>query len=325
MTTEVSMNPSNFQINQLKIAVLAGGIGDERDISIQSGKYIAESLKQTGANVITADITPQNMDVLDNIDIDVFFITLHGKFGEDGQLQQILEDKSLTYTGSGPKASELAFDKTAAKNAFENAGIKTPPAIQFDQNADLNQLEEKLLKFSDKYVIKPQKQGSSVGITITEDIKHAIEVTQQTQKQFGDCIIEKFIPGREITVGIIVRQTLPIIEIKTKTCFYDYHAKYLDDQTEYLFDTIKDPDTISKINSAALDCFDALGCRGFARVDFILADDNTPYCLEVNTIPGFTSHSLLPKAAKKIGISMSNLCLKIIEQALETKKINAVH
>ena len=318
------MNPSNFQINQLKIAVLAGGIGDERDISIQSGKYVAESLKKTGANVITADITPQNMDVLDNTDIDVFFIALHGKFGEDGQLQQILEDKSLTYTGSGPKASELAFDKTAAKNAFENAGVKTPPAIQFDQNTDLNQLGEKLLNFAQKYVIKPQKQGSSVGITITEDIKHAIEAAQQTQKQFGDCIIEKFIPGREITVGIIVRQTLPIIEIKTKTPFYDYHAKYLDDQTEYLFDTIKDPDTISKINSAALDCFDALRCRGFARVDFILADDNTPYCLEVNTIPGFTSHSLLPKAAENAGISMSSLCEKIIQTAVQTKKLNPV-
>jgi D-alanine-D-alanine ligase len=324
MTTEVSMNPSNFQINQLKIAVLAGGIGDERDISIQSGKYIAESIKQTGATVITADITPQNMDVLDNTDIDVFFIALHGKFGEDGQLQQILEDKSLTYTGSGPKASELAFDKTAAKNAFENAGVKTPPAIQFDQNTDLNQLGEKLLNFAQKYVIKPQKQGSSVGITITEDIKYAIEAAQQTQKQFGDCIIEKFIPGREITVGIIVRQTLPIIEIKTKTPFYDYHAKYLDDQTEYLFDTIKDPDTISKINSAALDCFDALRCRGFARVDFILADDNTPYCLEVNTIPGFTSHSLLPKAAENAGISMSSLCEKIIQTAVQTKKLNPV-
>ena len=318
------MDPSNFQINQFKIAVLAGGIGDERDISIQSGKYIAESLKQAGANVITADITPQNMGVLDNTDIDVFFIALHGKFGEDGQLQQILEDKSLTYTGSGPRASELAFDKTAAKNAFENAGIKTPPAIQFDQNTDLNQLEENLLKFSDKYVIKPQKQGSSVGITITQDIKHAIEAAQQTQKQFGDCIIEKFIPGHEITVGIIVRQTLPIIEIKTKTPFYDYHAKYLDDQTEYLFGTIKDTENISKINSAALDCFDALGCRGFARVDFILADDNTPYALEVNTIPGFTSHSLLPKAAKKAGISMSSLCEKIIRTAVQTKKFDLV-
>ena len=318
------MDPSNFQINQFKIAVLAGGIGDERDISIQSGKYIAESLKQAGANVITADITPQNMGVLDNTDIDVFFIALHGKFGEDGQLQQILEDKSLTYTGSGPRASELAFDKTAAKNALENAGIKTPPAIQFDQNTDLNQLEENLLKFSDKYVIKPQKQGSSVGITITQDIKHAIEAAQQTQKQFGDCIIEKFIPGHEITVGIIVRQTLPIIEIKTKTPFYDYHAKYLDDQTEYLFGTIKDTENISKINSAALDCFDALGCRGFARVDFILADDNTPYALEVNTIPGFTSHSLLPKAAKKAGISMSSLCEKIIRTAVQTKKFDLV-
>ena len=318
------MNPSNFQINQLKIAVLAGGIGDERDISIQSGKYVAESLKQTGANVITADITPQNMDVLDNTDIDVFFIALHGKFGEDGQLQQILEDKSLTYTGSGPKASELAFDKTAAKNAFENAGIKTPPALQFDQNADLNQLKEKLLNFAQKYVIKPQKQGSSVGITITEDIKHAIEAAQETQKHFGDCIIEKFIPGREITVGIIARQTLPIIEIKTKTPFYDYHAKYLDDQTEYLFDTIKDPGTISKINSAALDCFDALRCRGFARADFILANDNTPYCLEVNTIPGFTSHSLLPKAAENAGISMSSLCEKIIQTAVQTKKLDPV-
>ena len=296
-----------------------GGISEERDISIQSGNCVAEALKDAGLNVVTADIRPDNLNMLQDGDIDVFFIALHGRFGEDGQLQQILEDKSLIYTGSGPAASKLAFDKWESKMAFIKAGINTPAAIPFDPKANIQQLQRQLRQLAEAYVIKPLRQGSAIGISIVDDPKSALETAQQCFSKFGDCMIEKYIPGQEITVGILDNRALPIIEIKSKNRFYDYHAKYIDDQTEYLFDTIKDPLLIDNISAAAIDCFKVLGCRHFARVDFILGDDQKPYALEVNTIPGFTTHSLLPKAAEKVGLSMSKLCLKIVKATMKNK------
>ena len=300
--------------SKLKIVVLAGGIGTERDISIQSGKCVAHGLKEAGLNAVVADITPESMDILEEADIDVFFPALHGKFGEDGQLQQILEDKSLIYTGSGPEASRLAFDKIASKKAFVKAGIDTPATIEFNIDIDIHQLEEELRHFgNNKCVIKPIRQGSSVGISIVAGASEAISAARKCFREFGDCMLEEFIPGREITVGILCGQPLPIIEIRPRENFYNYHAKYLDEQTEFLFDTIKDPTLTAKIEVSAIECFNALGCQGFGRVDFILGDDGVPYVLEVNTIPGFTTHSLLPRAAAKAGLSMSDLCVKIIE------------
>lgn len=300
----------------LKVAVLMGGVGEERDISIQSGLCVAQALKKAGLNVVSADIRPDNMSVLEDSGIDVFFIALHGGFGEDGQLQQILEDKGLIYTGSGPIASRLAFDKMASKKAFAQAGVLAPVAIEFNPNADPAELEKQLEQFADRYVVKPIRQGSTIGVTIADDPNSAIMQAQKCLTQFGDCMIEEYIAGREITVGILKNQTLPIIEIRSKSGFYDYHAKYLDEQTEFLFDTINDSTLTEKIKAAALGCFNALGCRHFARVDFRLGNDTNPYALEVNTIPGFTTHSLLPRAAAKTGLSMSDLCMKIIEAAL---------
>jgi D-alanine-D-alanine ligase len=269
-----------------------------------------------GFDVVTADIQPDNLDILDDKSIDVFFPALHGEFGEDGGLQQILKDKSLVYTGSGPTASRLAFDKIASKKLFSKAGVTTPAAVEFNADSDFEQLEKRLKYFPDGYIVKPIKLGSSVGVRIVTDRRQLIETSEQTLKEFGDCMIEQFIPGKEITVGILKDRTLPIIEIRSKTGFYDYQAKYIDEQTEYLFDTIKDNALITKIEQEAMDCFCALGCRHFARVDFILSDDEaTAYVLEVNTIPGFTTHSLLPKAAAKAGLTMSDLCSQIVEAA----------
>ncbi len=307
--------------SKLKVAVLTGGIGEERDISIQSGNYVTQALKEAGLNVVAADIQPDNMDILEDNSIDVFFVALHGKFGEDGQLQQILEDKSLTYTGSGPMASKLAFDKLAGKQRFANAGVTTPKVIKFDTQTDTKELEKQLLQLSERYVVKPVRQGSTVGVTIVDNPESALAAARQCLSNFGDCMIEEFIRGREITVGILENQVLPIIEIETKTGFYDYQAKYIDEQTEYLFDTIEDPSVVAKIKAAALNCFNALGLRHFARVDFRLSNDGIAYALEVNAIPGLTAHSLLPKAAAKAGLSMSDLCIKIIEAALEKELI----
>ncbi|MDT8301636.1 MAG: D-alanine--D-alanine ligase [Sedimentisphaerales bacterium] len=307
--------PQTTVNGKLKIAVLTGGIGSERDISLQSGHCISQALIAGGFDVVTSDIQPDNLDILEDNSIDVFFPALHGKFGEDGRLQQILQDKSLVYTGSGPAESKLAFDKMASKKLFAGMGVATPAAIEFNADSDIRQLEIQLKSLADRYVVKPIREGSSVGVRIVTNVQEVISTAEQTLNEFGDCMIEQFIPGKEITVGILEEQTLPIIEIRSNADFYDYQAKYIDEQTQYLFDTINSPELTTQIQQDAMDCFRALGCRHFARIDFILSDEPIAYALEVNTIPGFTTHSLLPKAAEKAGLTMSELCSKIVEAA----------
>lgn len=297
----------------LKIAVLSGGIGDERQISLQSGKSIADSLKNTGLDVQLCDITPEKLDILEDESIDVFFVALHGCFGEDGQLQKILEQKQLCFTASGSIASRLAFDKIETKKVFDRCKINTTRWVIFDH--DNEYIGEKLQSIGNKFVVKPAKQGSSVGITIAESVEEAIGQAKDCAAKFGPCLIEEFIEGRELTVSILDGSPLPIIEIIPEKGFYDFEAKYINDKTQYLFDTIEDIELVKEIQDSAVECFDALGCRGFARVDFMLDRANTPFAIEVNTIPGFTTHSLLPKAAEKIGLDMTKLCLSIIENA----------
>lgn len=304
----------------LKVAVLAGGVGEERAISLQSGECVTQALTGAGVNAICADITPDDMSILDKSGIDAFFLALHGRFGEDGQLQKILEEKGLVYTGSGPEASRLAFDKMLSKLAFGKAGVSTSPAVLFDPALDMGTLEKQVSKLGEKFVVKPLRQGSSVGVSIVSGAANAIEAAGKCHNSFGDCMIEKFIPGRELTVGVLCERALPIIEIRPKEGFFDYQAKYLDDSTEYLFDTIDDEALVTKINTAAMACFRALGCRHVARVDFILTEQGEPIALEVNNIPGMTTHSCVPKAAARIGMSMGQLCVRIIDAAMQGRK-----
>ncbi len=303
----------------MKVCVLTGGIGSEREVSIQSGNCVAEGLEKGGVNVVVADITPENMEILGADDIDVFFIALHGKFGEDGQLQQLLEDRGLLYTGSGPAASRMAFDKIASKKLFAERGIKTPAAIEFDEKSDAGEVERQLEGLGDRYVVKPVTQGSSVGVSIIEGAGEVTAAAGKCLSEFGDCMIEEFIGGREITVGIVCGEALPIIEVRPERDFYDYDAKYIDERTGFLFDTIESGKLSEEIRGGAIECYNALGCRHFARVDSILGDDGSFYVLELNTIPGLTTHSLVPKAAARAGLSMSDLCVKIAEAALENK------
>jgi len=310
----------SIAIKDLKIAVLAGGIGSERQVSIDSGKNIAKAISQAGLKVITSDITPDDLSILDDNSIDVFFSALHGEFGEDGQLQQILEDRNLLYVGSGPEASRLAFDKIAAKKVFRNNSISVPWELSLAEGSDEGSVMSALEKNGQKFVIKPIKQGSSVGVEIVNGCGSALHAGKKCLSEFGDCMIEEFIEGADVTVGILNGRELPVIEIRSKREFYDYQAKYLDEATGYLFDTIDDKEVIAKINRSAIRCFELLGCRHLARIDMVLADNNTPYVLEVNTLPGFTEHSLLPMAANKAGLSSSQLCIEIIEAALQTFK-----
>ncbi len=308
-----------MNIKDVKTAVLMGGIGSERQISLQSGKCIADALKKAGVNVITSDINPEDLSILDDESIDLFFLALHGKFGEDGQLQEILEEKGLCYTGSDPDASKLAFNKMKSKAAFQKTGIKIPRAIEYTYDFGKQNLRTKLTEISDKFVVKPIEQGSSVGIEIVNGIGETIKKAENCLAEFGDCMIEEFIEGMELTVGILFGNPLPIIEIKSNNKFYDFHAKYEDENTGFYFDTIKENDLAERIKKTGLACFESLGCSDYSRVDLIMNDNNDIYPLEVNTLPGFTSHSLLPMAAKKAGMDMPELCIKIAKNALNKR------
>ncbi len=300
-----------------RVAVLMGGIGGERQVSLQSGRYVAEALSQAGCPVVTSDITPDEMSVLDKAKVDVFFIALHGKFGEDGSLQGILEERGLCYTGSGPQASRLAMDKMQSKALFAGAGIPVAPAVEYKPRTDIHSAVRKVASGGSRLIVKPVTGGSTVGVTVEKTADDAITAAGKCFAEFGDAMIEQFIAGREITVGILHGKPLPIIEIIPKGGFYDYKAKYVAEDTKYLFDTINDQALVNKIQDAAVACFNVLGCMDFSRMDFILTPDGTPYALEMNTIPGFTSHSLLPKAAAKVGMPMPQLCLDIVRSAMK--------
>ena len=307
--------------NNIKVAVLTGGISSEREISLQSGNTIAEALKEAGAEVILFDVAPDRLSVLDDESIDVFFPALHGEFGEDGKLQEILESRGLCYTGSGPAASRCAMDKLACKEVIAD---KTDVAVAWHTTVNagdsVEDVIQRLSEASDKFAVKPISHGSSIGVEITEGKKATAETALKTFAEFGECMIEEFIEGSEITSGVVDGKALPIIEIRSKTGFYDYHAKYVDDATEYLFDTIDDVGLVDRIGQMAIECFNAAGCRHWGRVDFIVSKENVPWFLEINTLPGFTSHSLLPMAAAKAGMNRSELCMKIVEAAIRDFK-----
>jgi D-alanine-D-alanine ligase len=196
-----------------------------------------------------------------------------------------------------------------------------PDSILFEPGKKTAAVEEQIRQLGSKYVVKPLREGSTIGISIADDPKSAVEAAKKCAAEFGDCMIEEFVPGTEVTVGILGKQALPILEIRPPAGFYDYHAKYIGDKTEYLFDSLNNPALVDKIQESAITCFNSLGCRGAARVDFIIGGENIPHVLEINTIPGMTSHSLLPKAAAKMGLSMGRLCLKIVELALADSAI----
>jgi D-alanine-D-alanine ligase len=304
----------------LKVAVLMGAVGSERQVSLASGKCVVDAMRKIGTlDIIEHDFLPDKPYILDDKSIDVFFLVFHGEFGEGGDMQEICERKKLTFTGCGSRASRLAFDKIACKKVLEKEKLPVPASIEIRRFQQLADIDPMLKTMGKKFVIKPIKQGSSVGIQIVDGTEKAKIAAKECFDRFGDCMIEKFVTGRELTVGILENKTLPIIEIKTSRQFYDYDAKYNDNNTQYLFDTIQDQQTLHRINEVALKSFKAVGCRDFSRVDIILGDDGIPYVIEINTIPGFTTHSLLPKAATKAGIDMSQLCLRIIQAAIKRK------
>jgi len=311
---------------KLAILVLRGGPGAEREVSLAGGQCVANALRKAGHEVLEADIAPDNLSILAGEDfkkIDIVFPVLHGTFGEDGQLQQILEDRRIRFVGSDSQSSRLAMDKYRSKEVFLKAGLLTPHAELLDrarleksccQDPDL-WYEELIEQIGLPCVIKPNLQGSSVGVIIARQIDQALEAIRDTLSSYGDCLLEQFISGRETTVGIVGQRALPVLEVKPATGFYDYQAKYLAEDTSYLFDLDLSEKELELMQDQALRAFSTLGCRDLARVDFIRDSQGNNCLLEVNTIPGFTDHSLVPKAAAHMGIGMPDLCDQIVQLA----------
>jgi len=296
---------------RLKITVLSGGPSSEREVSLKSGRAVARALQAVGHDVYLADIDPDHLEALD-VPVDMVFIALHGAFGEDGQLQRILESRGLRYCGSGPEASALAMDKAKAKARFQRAGIPTPGY----EVATVDTLDHVLRRWSAPVVLKPIDAGSSVDCVIADDEATLRDRLTGLTQRYGSCLVEQYVAGPELTVGVLGDEALPPIQIRTKRRFYDYQAKYEDDDTEYVFDIDLPREVLDRVRELSLQAHEALGCRDFSRVDWMV-DGRThrPYALEVNTIPGFTDHSLLPKAALRAGLSFPALCQRIVELA----------
>ncbi|MDD3087405.1 MAG: D-alanine--D-alanine ligase [Candidatus Omnitrophica bacterium] len=303
-----------------RIGVLMGGPSSERKISLKSGKAVLRALREAGVDAVPVVINSEgfrgNASLLKAKGIDCAFIALHGRFGEDGGIQKILNKLKIPYTGSGVNASRLAMDKVASRNIFKKHGLYIPTfkVIKKDKkNHDFHKLKFPL-------VIKPALTGSSIGISIVDNYKSLLTAVKLAFKFDDRVIIEEYIKGRELTVGMFADKPLPVIEIIPKHNFFDYQAKYKYGLTDYIVPAKISYNTAIKVKRAASLAHKLLGCFGCSRVDIILDCKGRPFILEVNAIPGLTATSLLPKAAKEAGVDFVNLCTSLINLAYEKAK-----
>ena len=309
-----------MELGQAKIGVLGGGVSGEREISLISAEAAFSALQRANLDAIFIDICTSQKEkvkkIITSYGVDIAFIGLHGKFGEDGQVQAILEELDIVYTGSDSNSSLLAMDKVLSKDKFLKTSIPTPSYWVCSDIADI--------PYGDigyPVVVKPHFCGSSLGVSIVKnesDLNLAIEEAFS----YGDkIIIEEYVEGREVTVGILDEVPLPVVEIIPKKGFYDFKTKYSDsDCPQYVVPAELDDKVVRQVQEVGLCAHRALGCRHFSRVDLRLGLDDTPYVLEVNSIPGLTSHSLLPLAASACGINFDQLILRMVELALYGKK-----
>jgi len=300
-----------------RIGVLMGGPSSEREISLKSGKAVYESLSQLGLKTLAIDIKTdsieENTRLIKSQKIDVAFIALHGRFGEDGQIQELLDNLRIPYTGSGVMASRLAMDKIASREIFQAHGLRVPKykvedKFFYDTNSKVHNDN-----LSFPLVVKPATHGSSIGLSIVDKEEGLDKAVDSAFSFDTKIIIEEYIKGREVTVGILDKRALPVIEIIPKRRFFDYEAKYQVGMTEYVVPAKLEDKISKKIQDTGLAAHKLLGCFGCSRVDMILGQGNTPFVLEVNTIPGLTQTSLLPKAAKIVGIEFAQLCIKLVQ------------
>jgi len=307
MTTELSFDPRNRCL-----VVLKGGPGSEREVSLRSGASVAAALRNAGAHVEEIELAGTEVAIPEGTEL--VFNLIHGTFGEDGGLQQVLDERGVTYTGEGAEQSRVAFDKILTKQALVKAGVPTP---RFEI---LSEGEQPTLPMP--IVIKAPRQGSSVGV-------HLIHEPAGIDQALADCLlhgeeilVEELVTGRELTVGVIGDQALPVVEIKPNEGFYDYTNKYTKGATEYLVPASLSPSEMEAVQGVALAAVRALGLTVYSRVDVLLSPAG-PTVLEINTIPGMTETSLLPKAAAAMGLDFTDLCCRIAERSLTARTASA--
>ncbi|MBI5892302.1 MAG: D-alanine--D-alanine ligase [Deltaproteobacteria bacterium] len=296
----------------MRIGVLMGGMSSEREISIRSGTAVYNALIKKCYNAVKIDVDRNIAGVLKKKKIDIAFIALHGKYGEDGTMQGLLEIMGMPHTGSSVMASSMAFDKTKAKEIFRFHNIPTPDWEVVEKGFKAGALWARVQGFKGfnlklPVVVKPAREGSTIGLTVVKQKRGLQKALKKAGRYDDKIIVEKFILGRELTVGVLKGHALPIIEVKPKNGLYDYKSKYTKGMTEYICPAPLIKTLESRIKKIALDAYNALGCSGAARVDIMLDKKNRPYVLEVNTIPGMTELSLLPKAANHAGIDFPEL------------------
>jgi len=307
-----------------RVGVLMGGPSSERQISLKSGKAVFSALLDLGLDTVSIDIVTENkkenIRLFKENKIDCAFIALHGRFGEDGGIQEILEEMDLPYTASGVSASRLAMDKAGSLEIFRRGGLCVPKSQVLEKSAyrGIAGFENRL---GLPLIVKPANHGSSIGLSLVEDTQNLPLAIDLAFKFDQRVIIEEFIYGRELTVGVLDKEALPPVEIIPKNKFFDFEAKYRSGLTEYIVPAHIEGAVAKNIQHLALKAHRLLGCSGCSRTDIILAKDGLSYILEVNTIPGMTATSLLPKAAKIIGIDFNHLCLKLLELAYEKTKV----
>ncbi len=288
-----------------RVAVLKGGVSSERAVSLRSGEAIANGLRDGGYEVEEIDITSRVFSIPEGIE--AVFVALHGQFGEDGEIQQMLVEMGLPFTGSGVESSRISFDKVLTRDRLEQNGIPVP------KGEVLKTAGERTVPVP--LVVKPPREGSSVGCYLVLEEQDWVAAFEGAVQYSGEALVEEYIPGRELTVGVVDGQVLPVVEIRPASEWYDFEAKYVTGDTQYVVPAELDVHIAEQLQEMAIKTFQCLEAEGFGRIDFRLTPDGKPYVLELNAIPGFTATSLLPKAAQAAGIGFSALCGRIMELA----------
>ena len=300
--------------NYGKILVLMGGWSNEREISLISGQYVFDSLISLGLDAVKLDLRKDNVGSIKEINPDRVFIVLHGKGGEDGEIQFFLETLGIPYTGSGSKSSEICMNKRNTKNILLEEKILTPAYKKIDVNTTVEYIEK---HFQYPFVVKPSTEGSSIGVYIVEDRQSYLKAINENLKISNDIIIEQYIDGNEYTVALVGNIALPVIKLVPPGKFYDYEAKYNSNDTKYICPSELSDNVEEELKKISLKCFKVLNCKGWGRVDIILDSKNKPWIIELNTVPGMTKNSLVPMAAKQVNISFDELVLKILDTSFK--------
>jgi D-alanine-D-alanine ligase len=310
MGRKAAVNAAEFG----KVAVLMGGYSAEREISLRSGHAVLEALQAAGIDAHGLDAADHNLvDELRNGGYARVFIALHGRGGEDGVMQGLLDIMGLPYTGSGVLGSALAMDKLRTKQVWQSAGIPTPAFAVLRTQADLETVRETL---GYPVIVKPAREGSSIGISRVDSDSQLQAAWQLALRYDADVLAERWIEGGEYTASVLGEQALPLIRLETPNTFYDYAAKYEADTTRYLIPCGLDKDQETRLQGQSLAAFAATGASGWGRVDFLLDSSGQPWFIEVNTVPGLTDHSLVPMAARAAGIDFTRLVCRILETTL---------